>query len=358
MTARPGWMVQGIAATVLLVALTASSTAQPQSGASPSLEAHLAHLVRLQPAERRALQNGAPITRLLPAERGKDVAVLGAVWIAAPIRRYVDAVNDIERLKSGRGFKVVKRISDPPAPSDFSDFRLPDADFEALRRCRAGACEVKLDEPTLRQLRARINWRARDARATTDALIRQSALGYVRAYLEGGVERLPVYRDQPRPTSVGREFRDMIGGMPSMNAVPELRRFLLEFPSAAAPHITSFLYWQMAEFGLKPTISIHHVAIREAPDATVVATKLLYASHYFWTGIELRTLLPDPARGTGFWFVTVTRSRSDAGGLHRRLHPAASGQRRPQGRARRTAGDQAQDGGIGTGADRDARSRS
>jgi hypothetical protein len=38
---------------------------------------------------------------------------------------------------------------------------------------------------------------------------------------------------------------------------------------------------------------------------------MLYASHYFWTAIELRVLIPDPARGEGFWFVNVNQSRSD-----------------------------------------------
>jgi len=38
---------------------------------------------------------------------------------------------------------------------------------------------------------------------------------------------------------------------------------------------------------------------------------MIYASHYFWTGIELRALVPDASRGNGFWFVTVNRSRSD-----------------------------------------------
>jgi hypothetical protein len=42
-----------------------------------------------------------------------------------------------------------------------------------------------------------------------------------------------------------------------------------------------------------------------------VANKQLYASHYFWTALELRVLLPDPPRGPGFWLVTVSRSRSD-----------------------------------------------
>jgi hypothetical protein len=38
---------------------------------------------------------------------------------------------------------------------------------------------------------------------------------------------------------------------------------------------------------------------------------MLYASHYFWSAIQLRVLIPDPARGAGFWFITINRSRSD-----------------------------------------------
>jgi hypothetical protein len=37
----------------------------------------------------------------------------------------------------------------------------------------------------------------------------------------------------------------------------------------------------------------------------------MYASHYFWTGLEVRALVSDSSRGPGFWFVTVNRSRSD-----------------------------------------------
>ena len=53
------------------------------------------------------------------------------------------------------------------------------------------------------------------------------------------------------------------------------------------------------------------MAIQENQDATIVAAKQLYSSHYFWTALELRALVPDPSRGQGFWFVTVGRSRSD-----------------------------------------------
>jgi hypothetical protein len=90
-----------------------------------------------------------------------------------------------------------------------------------------------------------------------------------------------------------------------------MRRYLLEYPKVQLPNATSFLYWQETEFGLKPTIRINHLTIRETPESTVVASKMLYATHYFWTALELRVLLPDVARGSGFWLVTINRSRSD-----------------------------------------------
>lgn len=104
----------------------------------------------------------------------------------------------------------------------------------------------------------------------------------------------------------------MVDKMPELTVyMPEVRRYLLEYPKVTMPGFRSFLYWQETEFGLKPIIRINHVAVREGSDGTVVASKMLYASHYFWTGLELRALLPDSGRGPGFWLITVNRSRSD-----------------------------------------------
>ena len=52
----------------------------------------------------------------------------------------------------------------------------------------------------------------------------------------------------------------------------------MEYPETSLPNSTSFLYWQETEFGLKPTIRINHLTIREGLDDTIVASKLLYAS--------------------------------------------------------------------------------
>ena len=77
------------------------------------------------------------------------------------------------------------------------------------------------------------------------------------------------------------------------------------------PNAESFLYWQNLKFGLKPTIRISHLTIADQKSHVAVVSKMLYASHYFWTALELRLLVPDPARGEGFWFANVNRSRSD-----------------------------------------------
>jgi hypothetical protein len=275
-------------------------------------EQYVTTQVKLTQEDRQTLGAGSPVTKLLDVDKSKEVAVFGAIWIAAPIRRYLDAVTDIENFERGGAFKVTKRISSPPTLKDFSQLRLPQEDLDDLRTCRVGDCEVKFGEGALERFRTKVDWSSAKAPDAANAIAQQLAFDYATSYLQGGNERLAVYRDQSRPTFVAQEFRSMIDKMPELTLyLPEMRRYLLEFPRFTPPDITSFLYWQETEFGLKPLIRINHVAIRNGSDGAIVASKMLYASHYFWTGLELRVLLPDSTRGQGFWLITVNRSRSD-----------------------------------------------
>lgn len=298
---------------LLLIALVMPATVSGQRMALPAkLENYLESAGAFSARDRQQLLGGQPVTTLLDADDSKEVAVLGAIWIDAPIQRYVEAVKDIETFESGGGFKMTKRISATPRLEDFEALRLPDEDVGDLRRCKVGDCEIKLGEQALRRFRNEIDWNAATAHEAANALLRQLALEYVTGYLRGGNDQLAVYRDNSRPTFVAREFKAMVDGMAELTTeMPTLRRYLLEYPKVSLPNATSFLYWQETEFGLKPTIRISHLTIRETSEDTVVVSKMLYASHYFWTGLEVRALVPDPARGTGFWFVTVNRCRSD-----------------------------------------------
>jgi hypothetical protein len=304
------------AAAVAALSLLPSPLASREGGAQRALPAALASFIseeaRATPSERDALQAGKPLVKLLDADPSKEIAVVGVVWIDAPRKLYVDQVRDIEQFERGGAFRITKRISSPPRADDFAALTISDQDFEDLNDCKVGDCVLKLDADGLRTLRAEVDWRSPTARADATALLRRFALQYVNGYLEGGNARLGVHRDKDRPTFVGNEFRSLVEQLPRLAAqLPELRRYLLDYPNATLPDSTGFLYWQETQFGLKPTIRINHLVIQERPNQTLVASKMLYASHYFWTALELRILLPDPAGGSGFWLTTVNRSRSD-----------------------------------------------
>ena len=298
----------------LLAGSLAAVPAAPPDGPSlpPRLDSYLTQSIRLAATERGMLLSGKPVTKLLQSDASKEVGVFGAVWIAASPHSYVTLVRDIERFEQGDAFRVTKRISNPPRLEDFAALEIPDEDLVDLKDCKVGRCELKLGANALELLRSQVKWDRPSTRADVTALVRQLALEYVNGYLDGGNEKLAVYRDKDRPTFVANEFRSMIGNLPPLDQhLPEMKRYLLEYPRVTLPDFTDFLYWQETQFGLKSTIRISHVVIQERAEQTVVASKMLYASHYFWTALELRVLVPDAARGPGFWFVTVSRSRSD-----------------------------------------------
>jgi hypothetical protein len=303
----------GVAATAVLLAAEPVGTVQGGGAAFPArLDHYLTYAVKLTPDERGRLANGEPVAKMLDVDETKELAVFAGAWIRGSMRRYVEAVKDIETFERGGGFRITKRVSAPPALDDFRELRLPDEDLDDLRSCRVGRCEISLGDQALQRLQSEINWTAPGARADATALIRRLALEYVTRYLEGGNDQLAVYRDRSRPRFVADELRSMIDQMPELTTyIPDARRYLLGYPKETMPGATSFVYWQEVQFGLKPTIRINHLTVQEGPDDALVMSKMLYASHYFWTGLELRALVSDRARGDGFWLVTVSRSRSD-----------------------------------------------
>lgn len=286
---------------------------QPANPPLPEpLESYIRKYVKLDARGLADLHAGRPVSRLLESDPAREVGVMGAVWINAMPAAYAAAVRGIEQFEKGPSFRATKKVSAPPRLDDFAAMTIPDEDFRDLRNCRVGQCSLKLTQPTIDRIRRDIDFSKPAAKAAVETMMRQLALDYVTAYIEGGNVRLAVYRDSERPTFVAEETRSMIQNLPSLTEfLPDLRRYLLDYPGATLPGSDSFIYWQETQFGLKPTIRINHVVITEQPTQVVVASKMLYASHYFWTALELRVLVSDPARGRGSWFVSVNRSRSD-----------------------------------------------
>src|SRR4029453_17393842 len=59
-----------------------------------NLTAYLDGHVKLDAAAKSRLLAGQPVTKMLDSDASKEVAVFGAVWIDAPIDRYLSAVRN------------------------------------------------------------------------------------------------------------------------------------------------------------------------------------------------------------------------------------------------------------------------
>jgi hypothetical protein len=99
---------------VLLTWPTADLGGRQTLGALPGrLGEYVREHVDLTPDGHRQLLQGEPVTKLLPGDTSKEVAIFGAVWINSPISAYAAAVNDIEQFEKGPNFLVTEKISEP-----------------------------------------------------------------------------------------------------------------------------------------------------------------------------------------------------------------------------------------------------
>ena len=101
------------------------------------------------------------------------------------------------------------------------------------------------------------------------------------------------------------------------DALPELRRYLLEYPNAPLADAESFFYWEKVTFGLKPTIRLNHAVIyrgrTQGRDFGAVAIKQLYATHYFHTALDVSVCVDDGNGGSapGFYLLTLKGSQQE-----------------------------------------------
>ena len=204
-------------------------------------EHYLATEVHPTAAERKALLAGRPLTKLLPSDQSKEVFVFGAIWINASPAEYVRRVKNIEDFEKGGAFRITKKVSDPPKLEDFAQLELPEDDVKDLRRCKPGDCEMKLSVTGLQAFRTQVRWGSAAEKSDADAAFRRLALEYVDGYREGGNARLAVDRDAGDPVFVANEFRSMIERAPSLVRMPDLLKYLLEYPSSPLTGSTDFL---------------------------------------------------------------------------------------------------------------------
>jgi len=275
-------------------------------------------IIGLSDAEIRQVEQGQVVAKVLDTPLAHEVAIFGAVWVEATTDYFVEMYQDIESFEKGDGILQIHKIGDPLKLEDFTGIRFPEADIKAIPKCKIGKCAVKIDEASLVRLQSEIDWKAPDAELKAQSLIAELTYEGIREYQKGGDATLAAYRDKKRPTYLAKEFKGMLENSSFLyEYFPEFHDYLLGYPQAELPGGTDFFYWSLNEFGLKPLFRVNHVVIYplgEGHNAGVaIASKMLYASHYFHTALELRFLVRDTANPTdvGFFLISVNRSRSD-----------------------------------------------
>ena len=282
---------------VLIAAVAGMVPLRSQPPASDPL-AFLAPWIEVTREERRRLDNGEAVARTLPGQDGQ-IAVFVATRLAAPPDALAAWTRVIAAFKRSQFVLAIGRFSEPPVLSDLDEMALDDRDLEEVRRCRPGACGLKLTAAEIEALSAVAAASGDGWREAVQRSFRQLVLNRVHAYRTGGLAALPPPADRDNARRTGDALASIMARSPYLDRVPVLVGWLRGYPHEGGD-VESFFYWSKEFFGSgKPVIGVTHVGIARpslaAGTATIVAGKQILATHYSQTSLGLTMALPGAA---------------------------------------------------------------
>jgi len=268
--------------------------------------------------ETAAIDAGRPVAKVISWGEPSEIYVFGAVHIDGSPEVYLKAARDVGRLSGTPGYESVGEVREHSTIADLGALTLDPDDIKALKDCRTGSCDVQLPTTAIQAFHAGVNWSRPDAAEQANALARPMVLQLLQAYQNGGNQALGEYRDKEHPARIADQFETMIGRASALpDVLPGLRRYLLEYPNAELADADDFFYWEKVAFGLKPTIRVNHAVIyrgrTQGHEFGVVAIKQLYATHYFYTALDLSVCVDDVGGGNadGFYLLTLKSSQQE-----------------------------------------------
>jgi hypothetical protein len=270
------------------------------------------HLSQRQIAE---IQNGKAVAKILPTANPSDIFVFGAVFIHAEPVAYLHLMRDVPRLNKVNGYLGAGEFSTPPMIGDMKGLSLDQSDIEDVKSCRPGNCELQLPKESMETARTFINWNSPDVNEQLNDLAKRRIVQLLEDYRHNGDNGLGIYLDKHDPLPVAEQFRSLLSRVDFFpQYLPDLNRYLLEYPKSRPDRTQDFFYWEKVNFGLKPTIRINHGIVYRASDPQhqiyVLAIKQLYATHYFQTALDLSFCIQSSrASSDGFYLITIKASR-------------------------------------------------
>jgi len=301
----------------------------------PTLRQALAHHLKASQRQLKSVEGGGIVTYVFDTNSREDITLVGITRIWAPPSAFLAEYEDIAQFEASSSVTATVKFSRPPQLSDLDKLKLSRQDAEELKLCKPGSCGFKLGDSEIQHFRSSVNWTAPDYLDQATGSFRQFWLDYVNRYQESGNAALLVYHDTSQYSRIADGLRDFLQTASILlQFSPDLVDWLRGYPHPAHPLPDEFLYWQSGTFGLKPVYRIAHVGVQRTAagygDAYVIASKMLYASHYFRSALEIRLVIPgqDQKIGGMHYLVTVQMSRVDGmGGFRGRFFRAVATQR-------------------------------
>lgn len=274
--------------------------------------------LKITEADLTSLEHGETVTRVLRAKEKKEIAALGIVRVEASAELFIHELRDIVGFKKSSSVLQIGKFSNPPRLEDLNGFTLDPCCLEAIKNCVAGQCSMQMSREMMERFRGELNLSAQDYEARANSLARRILLDYVKTYLQSGNPALIEYHDQENGIGLAGEYRSLLEQSRLLtDYAPEFHKYLEEFPKASSPNVEDFIYWSKEKFGLKPVLSITHVAIykRTLGNRTevLVASKQLYANHYFDASLGLTAFVEgDEQAPSSSYLLYLNRSRIGA----------------------------------------------
>ena len=269
--------------------------------AATAAAATLRHGVRLDDAESSAVERGDVIVRVLPTQDQRDVAVMGVVRVAEARDVYLHRVQDFRNWLRTPTRTRLGVFSDPAVPADVEDVIVARDDAKDLRKCRPGDCTTKLPAIEMQRVQSSVNWSASDVQERVTSLARQRMVQYVGQYRDQGNASMPVYDDRPS-VRASDAFIAVLAQSSYLNQVaPAVSAYFRTFPRGRPAGVADVLYWsEDAVSRLRPILSITHAVVYTPPElggTTVVASKQIYANHYFEAALEVLNVIDRESAG-------------------------------------------------------------
>ena len=299
-----------LAAIAICIASLASAQSQPQTS-KDFLRKYLA----FSEADIAALDKGELVTKLPKVADQREVAAFAAVRVNARPEQLAMQFRDIVRWKKGDSVPEIGKFSNTPLISDLAGLTIEPEDIKVLKKCKPGSCDIKLSAASMEQLVKGTNWGAENYQGQAENLFKKMLIDYVGTYKTGGNRYLVNYADQKQVLKLQDDFSSLLKESNYVTEyAPELAAYIDKFPNAQLPGSEDFVYWSKEKFGIQPVISMTHVTIfprrRGNTNEVLIASKQLYATHYFESSVAFTMMLPREGE-EGSYLLYLNRSRSD-----------------------------------------------